>query len=158
MSDSDSQILCSVIVTDHQMGRTIHWRDAMNIVDESNLLRGGRGSTPGRTSTATTLGPSLMELGLISQTNACARCGGRDHWLYFCTAQKNWKKGDPIKKLDFDKTKRQGKEKEKGEKGCWRHGQNNTTKAEAPTGDGAASGGGKNGSSGNSDVNQEGNA
>jgi hypothetical protein len=39
MSDSERQILSSVIVTAHQTGCTMHLRDAMNVVDESNLLR-----------------------------------------------------------------------------------------------------------------------
>ncbi|KAF8524542.1 hypothetical protein BDD12DRAFT_904589 [Trichophaea hybrida] len=38
MSDSECQIPSSVIVTAHQMGRTIHMRDAMKVVDKSNLL------------------------------------------------------------------------------------------------------------------------
>jgi hypothetical protein len=74
MLDSERQILSSVIVTAHQTGRTIHLRNAMNVVDKLNLLQGGRGSNLGNTGsgTATILVPGPMELGLISQSNACA--------------------------------------------------------------------------------------
>jgi hypothetical protein len=160
MSDLECQILSSVIVTAHQMGRTIHLRDAINIVDESNLRRGGRGNTLGNTGpgTAATFALGPMELGLISQSNACAHCGGRGHWLYLCTTPKDWNEGDPIKKPDFDKAKRRGREMEKGEKGHGRCGQNNATETEAATGEDAAGGGGENGSGGNVNVSQAGNA
>jgi hypothetical protein len=81
-----------------------------------------------------------MELGSITQTNGCMRCGGKGHWSYFCATLKDWKEGDRIKKPEFDKTKRKGKEKEKGEKGRWESGQNNATEAEAATSEGAAGG------------------
>jgi hypothetical protein len=90
-----------------------------------------------------------MELGAISQTNACVWCGGRGHWSYFCATPKDWKEGDPIKKPDFDKMKRKGKDK--GVKGRWKPGQNNATEPEVATGEGDAEGGGENGGGGNAD-------
>jgi hypothetical protein len=105
MLDSDRQILCSVIITAHHMGHMIHLHDAMNGVDESNILQGGHGNTLGNTGpgTAATFAPGPMESGSFSQLNSCPPCGGRGHWTYFCTTPKDWKKGDPIKKPDFDK-------------------------------------------------------
>jgi hypothetical protein len=124
LSDSECQILSLVIIPAHQTGCTIHLRGAMNVVDESNLLSGGHGNTRGTTGpcTATMFVPGPMELGLISQSNACARCGVRHHWSYFCATPKDWKEGDPIQKLDFNKAKRRGEEKDNGEKGHGRHG------------------------------------
>jgi hypothetical protein len=99
-----------------------------------------------------------MELGSISQSNACAQCGGRSHWLYFCATPKDWKVGDPIKKPDFGRGKRKGKEVEMGKQGHGRRGQNNATEADAATGEGAATSGGENGGGGNVDASQAGNA
>jgi hypothetical protein len=86
------------------------------------------------------------------------RCGGKVHWLYFCVTPKDWKEGDLIKKQEFDKTKRNGKAKEKGEKGCGRHGRNNATEVEAGIGKAAAWGRGEHGGGGNADDHQAGNA
>jgi hypothetical protein len=61
-------------------------------------------------------------------------------------------------KPDFNRGKRKGKEKEKGEKGHGRLEQNNATEAEGVTGEGAARGGGENGGGGNIDISQVGNA
>jgi hypothetical protein len=141
MLDSELQILNSVIVTAHQTGRMLHLHDAMNVVDKFYLLRRGRGSALGSSSssTATTLASGPMKLGVISQTNACARCSGRGHWSYFCATPKDWKDGDLMKKPDFDKTKRKGKDKR--EKGRGIHGQNNATETEVAMEEGAAEGG-----------------
>jgi hypothetical protein len=38
MSDSERQILSSIIITSHHKVPTINLRDTMNVVDESNLL------------------------------------------------------------------------------------------------------------------------
>jgi hypothetical protein len=78
--------------------------------------------------------------------------------LYFCTTPKDWKEGDPIKKPDWNKAMKRGREKEKGGKGHGRCGQNDATEAEAATGDGANGGVGENGGGGDGNVSQEGNA
>jgi hypothetical protein len=54
--------------------------------------------------------------------------------------------------------KEKAREKENGEKGHGRRGQNNATEAEAVTGEDAAGGTGKNGGAGNINVSQVGNA
>jgi hypothetical protein len=159
MSDLKCQIFSSLIVTGHQTGHMIDLHHPMNVVDELNLLQGGCGNTLGNSGacTAAMFVPGRMELGSISQSNACTRCGGRGHWSYFCATPMDWKEGDLIKKPDFDKAKRSGREKEKGETGHERCGQNNATEAEAATGEGAAEGGGENGGGGNVNFSQVGN-
>jgi hypothetical protein len=116
----------------------------------SNLLQDGHGSTLGTTASdiATLLAPGPMELGSINQTNGCMQCGGKGYRSYFCATPEDWKQGDLMKKPEFDKTKRIGKEKVKGEKGHSRPGQNHTTEAERATGEGATGDGGENGRGG----------
>jgi hypothetical protein len=109
-SDLDRQILSSVIVTADQTERTIHLRDAMNVVDKLNLLRDGGGSTLSNNGSgiAMTLAPGPMELELISLTNGCMQCSGKGYWWYFCETPNDWKEGDPIEKTELGKSKRKG--------------------------------------------------
>ncbi|KAF8536979.1 hypothetical protein BDD12DRAFT_888717 [Trichophaea hybrida] len=140
--------------------KPIYLCDAMNVVDESNLLPGGCGYNHGNTGpgTAATFTPGPMDLGSIRQSNACARCSGKGQWSYFCATPKDSMEGDPIKKPDFNKAKRRRREQEKGEKGHRRCAHNHTTEAEAVTVKGAAGDRGKNGGCGNINVSQAGNA
>jgi hypothetical protein len=67
-------------------------------------------------------------------------------------------KGVPLKKLDFDRGKRKGKENKMGKKGHGRREQNNSTQAESVSAEGVTTDGGKHGGGGIIDVRQTGNA